>query len=331
MNYEIKKMDGKKVLVIGGLGFIGSNLVHKLVDLDAEVTIYDACLNPYGWNKNNIKEIETEVAFVKGDVRDFDQLKEHIKEKDFIFNFAAQVGRSISMADPYLDTTINCVGTLNVVEACRRFNDTAKILNAGTRGVIGEPEYLPVDEKHPTNPTDIYGINKLAAEKYCLVYNQVYGIPAVSLRLNNVFGPRCQMKQSLYGILNWFIRNCMLGEKITVYGDGNQTRDYVYIDDVVDAFLLAAQSKNADKQIFMVGSGEETKFIDMVQEVIKGVGKGECIHVPFPEDIECIDIKRFVSSNKKINEMLGWYPNTSFEDGIKETVEFYEKNLKYYR
>lgn len=330
MDYKIKNMDGKKVLITGGLGFIGSNLVHKLVDLDAEVTIYDACLDPYGWNKNNIKGIEKEVAFVKGDVRDFDQLKEHIKEKELIFNFAAQVGRVISMEDPYLDTTINCVGTLNVVEACRRFNDTAKILNAGTRGEIGEPEYLPVDEKHPTNPTDIYGINKLAAEKYCLLYNQVYGIPAVSLRLNNVFGPRCQMKQSLYGILNWFIRNCMLGEKITVYGEGNQTRDYIYIDDVVDAFLLAAQSKNADKQIFMVGSGEETKFIDMVQEVIKGVGKGEYIHVPFPEDIERIDIKRFVSSNKKINEMLGWYPKTSLKEGIKKTVEFYEKNLGYY-
>ena len=316
-------MRGERVLITGGLGFIGSNLAHRLVKLGAEVTLYDACLDPYGWNHANIQEIKDDVTFVKGDIRDLDLLKGQVKDKSIVYHLAAQVGREISMENPKLDIDINCYGTLNVINACLKANSEVKVVYAGSRGQIGEPQYIPVDEAHPANPTDMYGINKLAAEKYLLLYGGIHGFPVVSLRLNNVYGPRCQMNHCYYGILNWFIRNAMKGERITVYGDGLQTRDYIYIDDVVEAFILAAQNENADGQIFFVGSGTETVFLDMVRGVIHGVGKGEYVHIPCPPQREQIDIRRFVVTNEKIKTTLGWVPKYELQDGINKTVAFY--------
>ena len=321
---------GKNVLITGGLGFIGSNIAHKLVKYRANVALFDACIDPYGWNPANIRQIEDRVTFIKGDVRDFDALKQVVEGKDLIYHMAAQVGREISMEDPKLDTDINCNGTLNLLEICRRWNPTAKIVYAGSRGQIGEPQYLPVDENHPCEPTDVYGINKLAAEKYLFLYSHVYGMPVVSLRLNNVYGERCQMHNGFYGILNWFIANAMTDKPITVYGDGSQTRDYVYIADVVDAFLRAGISDAANNEIFFVGSGVETVFLDMVKEIVRAVGKGEIVHVPFPETRERIDIKRFVVTYKKIQEKLGWTPKYDLRSGIERTVAFYREHLSDY-
>jgi nucleoside-diphosphate-sugar epimerase len=244
---------------------------------------------------------------------------------------AAQVGREISMENPWLDTDINCNGTINVLEACRLSKNGVKVGFAGSRGQIGEPIYLPVDEKHPQNPTDVYGINKMAAEKYLLLYSHVYGIPVVSLRLNNVYGPRCQMHAGFYGILNWFMANAMDGKPITVYGEGRQTRDYVFIDDVVDAFVRVAISEKANNDFFFVGSGVETVFIDMVKEVIRAVGKGEYIHVPFPASREKIDIKRFLVTCNKLEQATGWRPQTEFARGVKLTAEYYAQHLSAYR
>jgi len=234
------------------------------------------------------------------------------------------------MENPALDVDINCHGTLNLARACAEAGRAVKVVYAGSRGQIGEPLYLPVDEAHPTNPTDVYGINKLAAEKYLLLFGKVYGFPVVSLRLNNVYGPRCQMHQGFYGILNWFIRRAMTGEPITVYGEGSQTRDYVYIDDVVDAFLLVAQRREADGEIFFVGSGVETVFLDMVKEVLRAVGQGSYVHVPFPPTREKIDIKRFVVSYEKLQRVTGWEPHTTLAEGVAKTVEFYRKRLPLY-
>ena len=327
---DYSELSGLNVLITGGLGFIGSNIAHKLVEYGSNVTILDACLEPYGWNYANIREIRTKVNFIKADIRDKKLMKELVKEKDLIFHLAAQVGREISMENPKLDTQINCEGTLNLLEACRINNLNAKIVYAGSRGQIGEPKYIPVDEKHPCEPTDIYGINKLAAEKYLFLYSQVYGFPVVSLRLNNVYGPRCQMHNGFYGILNWFIANAMTDKPITVYGEGLQTRDYVYIDDVVDAFLRAGISERANNQMFFVGSGVETVFLDMVKEVVRAVGKGKIVHVPFPESREKIDIKRFVVTYNKINQILEWEPKYDLRTGIKKTVDFYLERFEAY-
>lgn len=320
----------EKVLILGGLGFIGSNLAHKLVEIGARVTIYDACLDPYGWNFANIEEISDEIEFIKGDIRDFDLLKQHVRDKDYIFHCAAQVGHVISMKDPFLDIDINCRGTMNVLEACRRCNNAVKIVYTGTRGQIGEPVYLPVDENHPDNPTDIYGVNKLAAEKYLWAYRQVYGISFVSMRLNNIYGRRAQMKHSHYAVINYFLALAMQAKTITVYGDGSQTRDFLYIDDAVDALILAAERQEANGEVFMVGSGVETKFIDMVDLVIQTVGKGSYVNIPYPPEREKIDIKRFAGSYAKFNAMLGWQPKTSLEQGIKKTLSFYETRLHQY-
>jgi len=328
--FDYTSMHGKQVLITGGLGFIGSSIAQRCVSLGANVTLLDACLEPYGWNRANIEEIEKTVCFIKDDIRNQKKVEELVRKADIVFHMAAQVGREISMEDPELDAQINCVGTLHILEAARGMDSPPVILYAGSRGQTGEPLSLPVDEDHPDNPTDIYGINKLAAEKYCFLYHKVYGIPVVSLRLNNVYGPRCQMHAGFYGILNWFMSSAMQRKPITVYGDGSQTRDYVYIDDVVDAFIRTALTPNAIGEMFYVGSGVETIFIDMVNEIVRSVGRGEIVHVPFPEAREKIDIKRFAVSTGKINHCVGWESNTALTEGIDQTFAFYQDNLKKY-
>ncbi len=323
-------LERKKVLITGGLGFIGSSIALRCRELGAEVTILDACLEPYGWNFANIEDITDEVDFIKADIRDQEQVEKLTADKDLIFHMAAQVGREISMEEPRKDTAINCFGTLNLLESIRNMSHPPKVIYAGSRGQVGEPRYLPVDEKHPDNPTDIYGINKLAAEKYIMLYHWVYDIPAVSLRLNNVYGPRCQMHAGFYGILNWFMSNCMQDKPITVYGKGTQTRDYVYIDDTVDAFIRVSLSDKTNGEIFYVGSGVETVFIDMVNEIIRTVGKGEIKHIPFPESREKIDINKFVVTYEKLKKFVEWEPTTDLREGIGKTYAFYKNNLHEY-
>jgi UDP-glucose 4-epimerase len=330
MDIDFSQLQGKKALITGGLGFIGSNLAHRLVAEGAEVTIYDACIDPYGWNWENVNGIRDNVKIVIADIRDEATLKEHVIGKDIIFHLAAQVGREVSMADPELDTDINCNGTIKLCKIMAELESKAKIVYAGSRGQIGEPIYLPVDEGHPTQPTDVYGINKLAAEKYLMLYGHIYGFPVTSLRLNNVYGQRCQMEHGYYGILNWFIQNAMTGRDITVYGDGLQTRDYVYIDDVVDGFVRASITESTDNDLFFIGSGVESLFIDMVKEVVRSVGKGNYVHIPFPPERESIDIRKFVVTYEKFNQATGWTPKTGLRDGVQKTADFYIDRLEKY-
>ncbi|RPI02915.1 MAG: NAD-dependent epimerase/dehydratase family protein [Calditrichaeota bacterium] len=330
MQTDDRILNGKKVLITGGLGFIGSNLAHRLVAAGAQVTLYDACLDPYGWNWTNIEGIQSDVHTVVADIRDEGKLRTHLVDKEIVFHLAAQVGREVSMADPELDTDINCNGTLKLCKILAELNTGAKVVYAGSRGQIGEPVYLPVDENHPTQPTDVYGINKLAAEKYLLLYGHIYKFPVVSLRLNNVYGPRCQMQHGYYGILNWFIQNAMTGKDITVYGDGLQTRDYVYVDDVVDAFVRAAIDPQANQEVYFIGSGIESRFLEMVQEVIRAVGKGQYVHIPFPPERESIDIRKFVVTFEKFHQACGWIPRVNLREGVEKTVEFYREHLSKY-
>lgn len=324
--YRLGNMKDSRVLVLGGMGFIGSNLARKLVSLEAKVTLYDAMLPQYGGNQANIREIRDKVKFVKGDTRNFGMLSRNVKDIDVIFNLAAQVSHPLSMSDPYLDIDINCMGNLNVLEACRRFNDDAVVVYSGTRDQTGEAVYLPVDEKHPDNPVDINGVDKLAAEKYHMLYHRVYGIPAVSVRIGNTYGPRHQMKHGQYGVLNYFIREALLGETIQVYGNGRYTRDYCYVDDVADALLLASQKKSAIGEVFLVGSGEKMRFIDMVRKVIETVGRGSYTFTPFPPGRKEIHVENYYASYGKIKSMVGWEPRTPFDEGLKATVEWYRNN-----
>jgi len=329
-SYKLERMEGKRVLILGGLGFIGSNTAQKCFELGADITIFDAMIEPYGFNLKNIEEIREKVDFIKDDMRNVEALSKAVKDKDFIFNCAGQVSHIDSITDPYLDIELNVIANMNLLESCRKFNDNVKIIYAGTRAQTGKGIYFPIDEMHPDNPIDIYGADKLVAEKYLMVYNNVHGIKGTSMRLNTTFGPRHQMKHSLYGVLNWFIRLAMENKTITVFGDGSQLRDYNYIDDAIDAMILGAQSNKANGKVYLLGSTEPIKFIDMVKEIIKECNSGSFELKPFPEDRKAIETGNVEISFKKIKSELGWVPKTSFNDGLKKTINFYKKNLKYY-
>ncbi|MBI5061477.1 MAG: SDR family NAD(P)-dependent oxidoreductase [Candidatus Aenigmarchaeota archaeon] len=328
----MKSFAGRRALITGGLGFVGSNLAHALVGLGAEVSIYDACLDPFGRNLANLEGIRERVLFVKGDIRDKEKVEETIKavEPDLVFNCAAQVSHLDSMNNPLLDIDINCRGNMTVLEVCRKFADGAKIIYAGTRAQIGRLKYSPIDEEHPSEPIDVYGIDKLAAEKYHRLYNDVYGLRACSVVINNSYGPRHQMKHRKYGILNWFIRLALEGKEISVYGDGRQLRDYNYIDDVVDAMLLCAQEEKTNGQRYLLGSGKPIQFIEMVDKIIHTVGSGSRKRVPWPADREAIETGDFFVSFEKIKRELGWVPKTDFDEGLKKTVDFYKMHLQKY-
>jgi UDP-glucose 4-epimerase len=328
--YIIKRMDDQNVLITGGLGFIGSNIAHRALEVGANVTIYDAMLPEYGGNSANIEEIKDRLLNVRGDIRDFDSLKEHVKDQDYIFHCAAQVSHLNSMRDPHLDIDINCRGTINLLEAARRFNDEAKIVYVGTRSQVGKMDYSPVDESHSEFPTDIYSANKSVAEKYTLIYYKTYGLQTTSLRLTNTYGPRAQIKQKGYGIINYLIRMAILNEVITVYEPGTQTRDCIYVDDVVDSLLLAAQNENSKGETFFVASGKNFKFIDIVKLIIKTAGSGEWKFVPWSSERKSIEVGDVDLSISKIEKVLGWRPKTILEEGLCKTVKFYRDRISSY-
>lgn len=326
-NFMIGDMKGQNVLITGGLGFIGSNLAHHLVKLGAEVTILDSMFPQYGANFANIRGIEEKIKVVKGDIRKMELVKQNVVNKQVIFSCAAQVSHIDSMKDPYFDVDINCKGNLNVLEAVRRYNDQARIVYTGTRSQVGLMQYSPVDENHPEFPTDIYSVNKSAAEKYHLIYHASYGIFATSLRITNTYGPRAQIRHPGYGVVNYFIRLAIEGKTITVYEPGMQTRDVVYVDDVVDCLLLAALKKEANGQVFNVASGKSIPFIELVKLIVKAAGTGTYKLVPWPEERKAIEVGDVHISIEKAKKLLGWYPKTRLEDGLSETIKYFRANL----
>lgn len=329
--YQLQRMDGKKVLVIGGLGFIGSNIAQRCVALGCQVTIYDACLDPYGWNFANIKEIKDIITFVKGDTRDFDALKKVIVGQDIIYDCAAQISHLISVKYPLLDIDMTLRGGMHVLEAVRLYNKDAFLIYAGTRGAVGRMVQKPITEEHPTHPVDVNGINKLAVEKYYLLYHQLYGMKTCVIRINNTYGERAQMRRGDYGIVNWFLRKAMLNEQIVINGDGSQTRDYNYIQDVVDALLLAAQIPAAIGQLFFLGSNQETRFIAMCNLILAVTGSSMKIQTQeWPTDRKAIEIGDFVVNPAKIHRMLGWWPQTSLREGLEKTHAFYKERQEEY-
>lgn len=329
--FNFPNLEGSNVLLVGGMGFVGSNLAHRMIRMGAKVTIVDAMLEPYGGNLYNLKGIEKQTTFIRGDARDDDLMKQTVKDKNFIFTLFAQVSHLLSMTDPMLDIDINCKGNMTVLEAVRKYNDSAKVLYGGTRGSTGDAKYLPVDENHPDEPPDINGINKWAAEKYHLIYNKVYGLKTTSLRIGNTYGERHQMKHGHYGVLNYFIRRAMMGEPIQIYGDGEQTRDYTYVDDLVDAFLLMMGSKEVLGKMYLIGGGQMISFKTMVDTVVETVGKGKVEHVPFPDSQrKAIDVRKFFVTTERLRSATGWTPKTPLSEGMKKTVAFYRDHLKEY-
>lgn len=326
----IDRFSGAQVLITGGLGFIGSNLAHRLVDVGADVTVVDSLIPEYGGNRFNIHAIRDRITINIADVRDQYSMDHLVQGKDFLFNLAGQTSHMDSMRDPYTDLDINCRAQLSILEACRKSNQRIKVVYASTRQMYGKPDYLPVDERHNLHPTDVNGINKMAGEWYHILYNNVYGISACALRLTNTYGPRMRIKDARQTFLGIWFKQVIAGDPIQVWGDGLQIRDFTYVDDCVEAMLIAAADPHANGQIFNLGSDETINLRDLAELLVEVNGTGDYQIVPFPADRKPIDIGDYYGDYRMIRGRLGWRPQVSLHDGLARTLAFYRQHAEHY-
>ncbi len=319
----------KRILITGGLGFIGSNLAYKLVSLGAEVLLVDS-LNPqYGGNLFNIADIKDKVRVNISDVRDEYSLRYLVQGQDYLFNLAGQTSHMDSMQEPFTDLDINCKAQLSILEVCRKYNPDVKIVFASTRQIYGKPDYLPVDEKHLLRPVDVNGINKMAGEWYHILYNNVYGIPACALRLTNTYGPRMRVKDARQTFLGIWVKILLTGKPFEVW-DGGQLRDFTYVDDAVEAMLLAAASPDANGEIFNLGGECAIGLKDLAELMVQVNGSGEYAVRSFPSDRKSIDIGDYYADFSHIQSMLGWEPKVHLREGLSRTLDYYRENLPHY-
>ena len=322
--------ENKNVLITGGAGFIGSNLAARLVSLGANVVLVDSFIPEYGGSLFNISGIAQQVSLNISDVRDEHSMRRLIENQDYLFNLAGQTSHLDSMKNPYPDLDINVRAQLFILEACREYNPNIKIVFASTRQVYGKPQYLPVDERHPISPVDVNGINKVAGEWYHLVYNNVYGIKASVLRLTNTYGPRMRVKDSRQTFLGIWIRRLIENHPILVYGDGMQVRDFNYVDDVVDAMLLAAESDEANGKVYNLGADDPINLRDTAELMVALHESGAYQVVPFPDDLKRIDIGDYYGDYALIHAQLGWKPNTPLAVGLNKTLAYYHRFHRHY-
>jgi UDP-glucose 4-epimerase len=319
-----------RVLITGGAGMIGSTIARQLVEQGAEVTVVDALLPAYGGNRFNLADILDKIVFVKGDIRNLDRVRAWVDGADYVFSLAAQVSYVDSNHDPLLDLDINCRGHLNLLLALSQINRQAKVVFTSSRFVYGSIDYNPVDEGHGFNCLSIYGIHKLAGEKYYRFYHDAHGLDTVSLRITNPYGPRQQMKHSKYGIVNWFIRLALEGKPLTVFGEGLQKRDYIFVEDVAEGILNAALAPETAGQVYNLGSGIGIPFIDMVHLVAQTIPGTEIQHLPWPKDRYFVETGDFVADISKIKKATGWAPGIGLAEGIQKTVDFYQRHREHY-
>ncbi len=330
-SFAIHPLDGQRVLITGGLGFIGSALARRCLSLGTKVTLFTRSLRL----RRNIQDIESQVDVIEGDVRDARAVADCARGKDCVFHLAAQTSHAASMEDPKLDVDINCNGTLNVLEAIRRCSPKARMLFGGSVKASGPVTSGPLNESQKDHPVHIYGANMLVCEKYLAVYARAYGIHTVSLRFPNVFGDRQPLNDPGRSIVNFMIGRAILEEPITVYGDGSVTREYSYIENMVDACLCALQTTKTRGEVYFVGSGRGIAFKDMVilvnETVARVLGKRtKIVFVPFPENEKYVDADDYVVDSAKFRLATGWAPRVSFEHGLERTVESYKTNLEEY-
>ena len=324
-----KAFQGKRVLITGGLGFVGSNLARALVTLGAKVTILDSLIPEYGGNRRNVRGIESKVDINLSDVRDRHSLPEFLRGQHYLFNLAGQTSHMDSMTDPETDLEINCRAQLTLLEACRKHNPKLRVVFASTRQIYGRPDYLPVDEKHPLRPVDVNGINKLAGEEYHLLYSQVHGVPSTVLRLTNTIGPRMRVKDARQTFVGVWIRQILEGNPIEVWG-GEQLRDFTYVDDAVEAFLLAATHPDAIGGVFNLGGVGQASLRELAETLVAVAGEGSFSVRAFPADRKKIDIGDYYSDCRLIGEKLGWQPKTTIKQALAKTLAYYRKELPHY-
>jgi UDP-glucose 4-epimerase len=321
---------GKKVLITGGLGFIGSNLARTLVAQEAEVTLVDSLIPIYGGNIFNIEDICDKVTVKISDIRDSSAISSLIERQDYLFNLAGQTSHLDSMTDPQTDLDINTNAQLSILEACRKVNPNIKIVFASTRQIYGRPDHLPVNENHPIRPVDVNGINKLAGESYHILYNNVYGIRSCALRLTNTYGPGMRVKDSRQTFLGIWIRSIIENKPIKIFGDGLQLRDFNYVDDCIQAFLVAGASDVANGKVYNLGSSEVTNLKDLAGLLVNIETTGKYELIAFPPERKVIDIGDYYSDFNLIKNELGWEPKISLKIGLQKTLDFYNKNFSRY-
>lgn len=320
----------RSVMILGGMGFIGSTLAHLLVQHGAQVTLVDNFLPDHGANWFNLDGIRDQVKIQVSDLRNREALAVLLQEQELVFNVAAQTSHLDSMTHPFLDLDINCRGNLNFLELCREHRPDLRVVYVGTRAFYGAPAQTPVSESSPLKPLDIYSVNRLAAEQYHFVYHAHYGLPVTSLRLGNLYGPRGQMQHPRYNVLNYFVRMALEERIIQIYGDGLQQRDYLYIEDACRALLLAGASEQAIGQIYNVGSGGSCSFLDLVQEIIRSSNQGDYEHRDWPKGSKAFDVGDFITDITAIKHDLNWKPQISLSEGLRATIDYYRKHANYY-
>jgi UDP-glucose 4-epimerase len=328
---SFKPYSGSTALVTGGLGFLGSHLAKRLVELGSQVTIVDSLIPEYGGNPYNVREIADQVDINYSDIRDPWSIRHLVQGKDFIFNLAGQVSHVDSMEDPETDLEINCSAQLSLLQACRENNPEARVVFAASRQQYGRPQFVPVTEDHPLVPVDVNGINLIAGESYHLLYNDVYGLRAASLRLTNTYGPHLLMKHGRQGFITVFIRLAIEGKPIKVFGDGSQLRDFTYASDAVDAFLAVGLTDSAFGKALNVGGIEPASLLEVANlcQRIADAG-GEVETAPWPPEREKIDIGSIYVDHTRLTEATGWEPRVGLEEGLRETIEFYQRHGDHY-
>lgn len=329
-NNYLAHFKNKSVLVTGGMGFIGSSLVLKLVEAGADVTVIDAMIPDYGGNEFNLEPVKDKVRINFSDIRDENAINYLVRGKDYVFHLAGQVCHLMSLSNPFPDIQINITGTAILMEALRKYNPEAVVVYTGTRGQYGESVSLPVNEEAPTNPKGIYEISNLTAEKIIKVYNDVHGIRSVLLRLSNIYGPRSQMMHSRFGVCNWFVRLAMDNGTIQVFGDGSILRDFCYVEDTVEAILRSAITEQAYGEIFNVGSDIPVSFLELVKTIVEVAGSGNWKFAEFSPERKAQEPGDFYSDINKIASIVGWRPTTTLEEGIAKTIEYYKATRDHY-
>jgi UDP-glucose 4-epimerase len=325
-----KALAGKRVLITGGLGFIGSNLALRLVECGAKVTLLDAMIPGHGGNLFNIKPVESDVTLDFSDVRDEHSLNYIVREKDYIFHLAGQNDHILSLTDPYADIDINIKGSVSLLEACRKHNPKVRLVYTGTRGEYGSVTKLPASEDTPINPKGLYELSSLTAQKVFKIYNDNHGVRSVTLRLTNIYGERAQMHHDRFGVANWFIRLALDGQTIRVFGDGSILRDFVYVGDCVEAILSSACTDEAYGEVLNVGDDRPSSFLELAKTIVDEAGSGAWELAPFSEERAATEPGDFYSDISKIRRMVGWSPSTSLRDGLRLTVDFYRRYKEQY-